>query len=143
VDFGPSVALVTGDPGLFSLAKPVIDRFGRERCRIIPGISSVQLAFAAAGLTWEDARIVSAHKEYPDTREWAHWDKIAVLGGKRDFLTRVAADLAAAHRNSRFFICEDLSLPTERVIETDHAGLSRFNAGSRTIVLIIRDGKPE
>ncbi len=33
--------LVTGDPGLFSLARPVIERFGLARCRVIPGISSV------------------------------------------------------------------------------------------------------
>jgi len=43
--------LVTGDPGLFSLAKPVIERFGRTRCRVIPGVSSVQTAFARIGVT--------------------------------------------------------------------------------------------
>ena len=33
--------LVTGDPGIFSLARLVIERFGREQCRVIPGISSI------------------------------------------------------------------------------------------------------
>ncbi len=47
--------LVTGDPGLYSFAKLVIERFGRENCRIIPGISSVQCAFASIGTDWADA----------------------------------------------------------------------------------------
>ena len=58
--------LVTGDPGIFSLARLVIERFGREQCRVIPGISSVQAAFARLGLDWADTRILSAHKEDPD-----------------------------------------------------------------------------
>lgn len=58
--------LVSGDPGLFSLARLVIQRFGREHCRVIPGVSSVQVAFARLGLDWGDAIILSAHKQDPD-----------------------------------------------------------------------------
>ena len=47
--------LVSGDPGLFSLARCVAERFGRANCRFIPGVSSVQLAFARLGLDWSDA----------------------------------------------------------------------------------------
>ena len=64
--------LVTGDPGLFSLAKPVIERFGRTRCRVIPGVSSVQTAFARIGVDWADARIISIHKEYPVNYAQSH-----------------------------------------------------------------------
>ena len=46
------VILVTGDPGLCSLARPVLSRFGPEACEVIPGISSVQVAFARIGLDW-------------------------------------------------------------------------------------------
>ena len=41
--------LVTGDPGLASLARPILKRFGRNRCRVIPGVSSLQAAFARLG----------------------------------------------------------------------------------------------
>ena len=57
----PMVVLVSGDPGLSSLARPVIARFGREACRVIPGISSIQVAFARLGLDWGKARIIDAH----------------------------------------------------------------------------------
>ena len=61
------VVLVTGDPGLCSLALPVLKWFGRERCRVIPGISAVQAAFAAVGLDWLDARIIDAHGKVPES----------------------------------------------------------------------------
>ncbi len=60
------VVLVTGDPGLCSLARPVIQRFGRNACRVIPGISSVHAAFASVGIDWFGARILSAHDRAPD-----------------------------------------------------------------------------
>ncbi|MDI6709874.1 MAG: precorrin-6y C5,15-methyltransferase (decarboxylating) subunit CbiE [Thermoanaerobacterales bacterium] len=55
------VLLVTGDPGLHSLAGPVTRLLGRERVQVVPGISSLQLAFARLGLPWENARIFSLH----------------------------------------------------------------------------------
>ena len=48
------VVLVSGDPGLFSLAAPLLRRFGRDACEIIPGISSLQVACARLGLGWDD-----------------------------------------------------------------------------------------
>src|SRR5512133_3948498 len=59
------VVLVTGDPGLLSLARPVIERFGRESCRVIAGVSSLQAAFAALGLDWYDALVIDAHGGLP------------------------------------------------------------------------------
>jgi precorrin-6y C5,15-methyltransferase (decarboxylating) CbiE subunit len=55
------VLLVTGDPGLHSLAQPVIRLLGRDRVQIVPGISSTQLAFAHLALPWEQARFFSLH----------------------------------------------------------------------------------
>ena len=63
---GPVTVLVSGDPGFFSLAKLVLRRFGRENCRIVPGISSVHVAFSRICLDWADAKIISAHVSDPD-----------------------------------------------------------------------------
>lgn len=53
--------LVSGDPGLFSFAKQVREQLPSGAYTIIPGISSVQLACARFGLSWDDAEIVSLH----------------------------------------------------------------------------------
>ena len=83
------VLLATGDPGIASLAQPVIRRFGRENCEVIPGISSVQLAFARLALGWQDARIVTAGSRDPEASaaELKGAGKIAILGGKERALS--------------------------------------------------------
>lgn len=141
---GHSVAiLVSGDPGIFSLAKLVIRRFGRQSCRIIPGISSVQAAFACIGLDWADAKIISAHKTDPD-REMAgslkDCDKIAVLAGRNESLAWIQRTVQEVCCNHRIFVCEDLSLEEERVQEISAHDLADLEVSTRTVVLLVERG---
>jgi len=134
------VLLATGDPGIASLAQPVIRRFGRENCEVIPGISSVQVAFARLGLGWQDARIVTAHNRDPqvsaaDLREAR---KIAILGGRPEALTWIAELIAELGGDRRVFLCEDLTLPGEQIREVSADELTMLPASTRAIVLIIR-----
>ncbi len=55
------MVLVTGDPGLYSLAGYLKKHFSGENLEIIPGISAMQLGLARAGLGWQDVRFVSLH----------------------------------------------------------------------------------
>ncbi|MEI6562678.1 MAG: precorrin-6y C5,15-methyltransferase (decarboxylating) subunit CbiE [bacterium] len=131
--------LVTGDPGLCSLAKPVVGRFGRASCRIIPGISSIQTAFARAGTDWLDARIINAHGGNPPVpaASLAGIPKLAVLAGHpkcRRWLNDIAATLGNRYR---IVICENLTLPEERVRTVTPATLKTFRMPSRCIVLWI------
>lgn len=131
--------LVTGDPGLFSLAKLVIKRFGREHCRIVPGVSSVQAAFARVGLDWENARIISAHKEDPIAdSNLRDAEKIAVLCGRDSSLKWISEHFMPSGGASRVFVCEDLTLESEQVAEVTLEELAKLHASSRTIVLIIK-----
>lgn len=131
--------LVTGDPGLFSLARLVIRRFGRHRCRVIPGISSIQAAFAQIGLDWADAEIISAHKQDPQPAPW--WrtaEKIAVLGGRELSLKWIADHLLAQSASDRrIFVMENLTLENETVREVQHDGLATLVASPSTVVVIV------
>ncbi|MGO9567390.1 MAG: precorrin-6y C5,15-methyltransferase (decarboxylating) subunit CbiE [Desulfomonilaceae bacterium] len=134
------VVLVTGDPGLFSLAKPIMERFGRARCRVIPGVSSLQTAFARIGVDWADARIISIHKEYPvNYAEIADADKVAVLCGREDS-TKWIADHLLIDRppDRRIFVCQNLTMDDEQVQEVNPADLSTLDAAPSTIVVIIK-----
>jgi len=55
------VVLASGDPCLFGIGPLLVQRLGRERIEIVPGVSSPALAFARLGLGWHDATVVSAH----------------------------------------------------------------------------------
>ena len=132
--------LVTGDPGIFSLARLVIERFGRKQCRVIPGISSIQAAFARIGLDWVDAKIISAHKEdpYPD-ESLLKSDKVAVLLGRAGSLRWVADHIVEnAPADRRIFIFENLTMDNESMRETRREELRDLHVSSRTVVLVIK-----
>lgn len=53
--------LSSGDPGFFGITRLLSVRLGADALRVLPAPSSVSLAWAAAGLSWDDADVVSAH----------------------------------------------------------------------------------
>lgn len=140
-DYRNVAVLVSGDPGLFSLAKLVIARFGRDRCRVVAGISSVQVAFAQIGLDWADARIVSAHMRDPVVDPGLRQaDKIAVFCGRQDSLKWIRNVLLnEIGLDRRIFVMEDLTLESERVREVQADDLATLSVSSRTIVLILKE----
>jgi cobalt-precorrin-5B (C1)-methyltransferase len=132
--------LVSGDPGIFSLAQNVVGRFGRDQCDVIPAVSSVQVAFARLGLDWADARILSAHAATPNISEdeLRRPDKLAILAGTKDAL-RWAAEAARLLQSSHAAVlCENLTLPDERVRRFAPEQLAAIDAASLAIVLLIR-----
>ena len=138
---GNIAVLVSGDPGLSSLAGPVLHRFGREVCEVVPGISSVQLAFARLGLDWGDARIVCAHKEIPalTPEELAPSTVIAILTG-HPRCQQWVTDLADALGDRTLIVGEDLSLPEENIRRVSVAEFHRLELAARTVVLLLKEG---
>ncbi len=56
------VMLSSGDPDFFGLTGTVKTLFPEAALEIIPAVSYMQEAFAKAGLTWEDAALISVHQ---------------------------------------------------------------------------------
>lgn len=132
--------LVTGDPGLASLAQPILGRFGRNRCRVIPGISSLQTAFARLGMDWLGVRIIDAHGKDPavplKTAEGI--DKIAVLGGRKESLVWLLREASAMMNDFDLWACEDLTLESERIRQLDPRTAAGLVFSSRTIFILVR-----
>lgn len=138
----PMVVLVSGDPGLSSLARPVIARFGREACRVIPGISSIQVAFARLGLDWAKARIIDAHGQDPGVDFGdvlcSGVGKIAVLGGRKGSLEWLARALQGLNSDWAVYVFENLTLIDEKIRPVEPENLGKFEVSSRTVFLIIK-----
>ncbi len=137
---GSVAVLVSGDPGLFSLAKALVAQFGRNNSEIVPAVSSLQVAFARLGLDWADTRIVSAHGRIPQVtpRELSRWDKIAIFaGGGRAtaWVSSAVEELAATHA---LFVCENLTLPEETVREVRAEEFQSAEFSSLTLLVLIR-----
>jgi len=135
------VVLVTGDPGLCSLAKPVLKRFGRDACEVIPGVSSVQVAFARIGMDWLDARIIDAHGDNPDLKPamLMRDDKIAVFAGRKEAIKWIAGLAKVVGEGRRIYLCENLTLEDEKIRQVQPDELGKVEASSRCIVLMIKE----
>lgn len=136
---GTLVVLVSGDPGISSLATAVLRRFGVSRCRVIAGVSSVQLACAALGLAWDNAAIVSAHGSVPDAlaKELESRDPWVILMGAQGAEAFVSNLVSETGRVA--YRCEDLSLPSESVRQTSCRELSELPSHPRRIVVLTRE----
>jgi precorrin-6Y C5,15-methyltransferase (decarboxylating) len=111
---GPVAVLASGDPGFFGIVRLLGLRFGAENLRVFPGVSSVALAFARAGLSWDDAITVSAHGRDPRraVNVCRVHPKVAVLTSPEFGPAELARDLAGWGRT--LFVAEKLGEPDER-----------------------------
>jgi precorrin-6Y C5,15-methyltransferase (decarboxylating) len=55
------VVLASGDPLFYGIGTYLAERFGSGCLRIEPAVSSMQLAFARAGIPWQNAALASIH----------------------------------------------------------------------------------
>lgn len=136
------VVLVSGDPGFFSYSKLIIDKVGLENCEIIPGISSVQLAFASIGKTWNNACFVSLHGrngEFPALiKKVKEHKKVAVLTDKSNNLKLIYQGLMSEGiRDRMVYVCEDLSLKTERIRCFKLTSIQRVQARGLNVIIIL------
>lgn len=106
------VVLSTGDPLMAGL--------GYLPGEVVPGISSMQVAFARLKVSWTNVAVVNAHgKDHADAVARAAAD---VLAGHSVFVIAdpdfsVAALAAALPPETRIAVCEDLGYASERVAE--------------------------
>lgn len=135
---GPVAVLASGDPGFFGIVRRLARRFGGERLEVLPAPSSVALAFARAGLPWDDALVVSAHGRMPRAAvaaARAH-PKVAVLT-EPGF---TPADLARALCGGpfrRMLVAERLGEPAERVTRGVPAQIARMRFADPNVALVI------
>ncbi|GAA2950573.1 bifunctional cobalt-precorrin-7 (C(5))-methyltransferase/cobalt-precorrin-6B (C(15))-methyltransferase [Streptomyces erythrogriseus] len=135
----PVVVLASGDPGFFGIVRALAERFGPQRLDVRPGVSSVAVAFARAGLPWDDAVVVSAHGRDPRTAVnvcRAH-PKVAVLTGPG----AGPAELGAALRGERrvLVVASELGAAGESVERVTPEEAAGRDWGSTVSVVLCLD----
>ena len=136
---GQVVVLASGDPGFFGIVRLLAERFGGASLRVLPGVSSVALAFARAGLPWDDAATVSAHARDPRraVNVCRARPKVAVLTSPEFGPAELARELEGWERT--FFVCEKLGEPGERIVRGGAAEISLMDWSDPNVVLVLDD----
>jgi precorrin-6B C5,15-methyltransferase / cobalt-precorrin-6B C5,C15-methyltransferase len=114
--------LASGDPLLFGVGARLVARLGAEHVEILPQQSSVQWAFARAGLPWDGAAILSVHGRplAGVAARVRRARKAALLTGGEATPAAVARHLLAHGEGGlSAWICEDLGGPGERIRRFD------------------------
>src|SRR5215467_15518316 len=132
---GDVVILASGDPGFFGIVRAL-----RERAlsfTVLPAVSSVALAFARAGLAWDDAVVVSAHgrNPRPAVNVCRANPKVAVLTGPGCGPAEIAAALEGWDR--RLAVAEHLGAEDERVIRCSPAEAASRAWADPNVVLVL------
>ena len=111
--------LVSGDPGFYSLPNYISKFFHRKEIKVIPGISSMQMACAKAGLSWHDAVLLNLHGRNLEILD-NHMEekKIGMLTDPKNNPLKVCEYLKAkTDGNFTVLICINLGYNNEDILE--------------------------
>ena len=114
--------LVSGDPGLYSFLGAIQKALKKEEYAVIPGISTMQLAFAIIGESWQDAKIISIHgrEKRNLARQTKVCDKVFSFTDTKFPMEKIADYLLRnSIKNRRAIVFEALTYPNEKIIDTD------------------------
>jgi precorrin-6Y C5,15-methyltransferase (decarboxylating) len=135
---GDVVVLASGDPGFFGVLRLLREHVPASAVDVLPGRSSVTVAFARAGLPWDDAVVVSAHGRSlrPVVAACRAHPKVAVLTSAGAGPAEIGAALTDVPR--RLCVVERAGLDGERVTwltPVDAAGRDDWDA--LNVVLVV------
>ena len=141
------IALVySGDTGFYSGASqllPMLRAFGIS-CRVLPGLSSVQLLAAAVGRPWQDWTLVSAHGCAcdPVSACMNHKTVFFLTGGAETPATLCAALTAAGLGDAHALVGENLGTPAEAIRFGLARELAEQTFAPLSVLLIERETLP-
>ncbi|MDP8961471.1 MAG: precorrin-6y C5,15-methyltransferase (decarboxylating) subunit CbiE [Actinomycetota bacterium] len=137
---GPVAVIASGDPGFFGIVRTLTTRVDRRRLRVLPAVSSVAAAFAAAGVPWDDAIVVSAHGRDPASAVHAclAHSKVAVLTAPGFGPVELARALRRAGCDERtVLVAERLGEPDARIVEADLEGIATGVFPGPNVVVVL------
>lgn len=129
--------LVSGDPGFYSLLPLIRRTFPEENLQVFPGISSLQFAFARAGVPWQEAELVSAHGRSLGSLPLNVRKPLGVLTGGENTPQRIAQYYCDYGFNPRISVGNSLSYPHEAWVETTAQDLAVSDDNFFNAVMII------
>ena len=126
---------LSGDVGFYSGAKKLVDLLGEE-VQVICGISSVVYFMAKIGLSWDDAKIVSAHGRKCNLVSLIrHNRKVFSILGTEDGVAALASKLVYYGMGDvTLYVGENLSYENEKIFHDKAANLMEYRGDALSVV---------
>lgn len=138
------VIALSGDVGFYSGAKKLLHNLG-EDTRVICGISSVVYFMAKAGLSWDDAKIVSAHGRNCNLVSLiCHSKKVFSILGTKDGISSLAGRLVSYGMGDvLLYVGENLSYENEKIFVKPAKELVSYEGDTLCVVCAYNENASE
>ncbi|MDP2730464.1 MAG: precorrin-6y C5,15-methyltransferase (decarboxylating) subunit CbiE [Dehalococcoidales bacterium] len=136
------IVLASGDPGFYGIARYLTGKLGKSNFEIVPNVSSMQLAFARIGESWDDAALTSVHSRNIEAIVGIVRSsrKVGIFTDDKHTPGEIARILLECGiDNRRAYVCQDLGTEEERIIETDLENLKDSPCSPLNVVILIKD----
>lgn len=134
------VVMLSGDPGYYSMLAALRSRFGSERLKVIPGISSMQLAFSRLALPWQEAVLTSLHGRQPDETKLTYVSgKILGLLTDKVYTSRTIAEYLLKKDwppDTQAYVLTRLSYTDEKIIDATLGELTKAEEITHCIMVV-------
>ena len=134
------VIALSGDVGFYSGAKKLLDLLGTDT-EVICGISSVVYFMAKISLSWEDAKIVSAHGKTCNLVSLIrNHKKVFAILGTADGTARLARKLTSYGMGDvLLYVGENLSYKNEKIFVKKACELTEYQGDALSVVCAYND----
>lgn len=134
------VVMVSGDPGFYSMLTSLRKRFSPEQLSVVPGISSVQLAFARVAEVWQDAALISMHGRTAadDVLCCRKGYKLGILTDNHHNPAHIAGILLQHgwSEAAQVWLCTNLSYDNEQIIATTLAEARKIPGFEHSVMVV-------
>lgn len=136
------VVMVSGDPGFYSLLAALKTQYKAEDITVIPGISSMQLAFARISEIWQDAVLISMHGRQANDED-LNYDSNKKLGILTDYEQNPAyiAQVLIEHGwpfDATVWLCANLSYENEELKSITLGEALHVDGFNHSVMVVIR-----
>ena len=132
------VIALSGDVGFYSGARKLLTALGgrESNVEVICGISSVVYFMSEIGLSWDDAKITSAHGKHCNLISMIrHNQKVFSILGTGTAVAELAGKLVKYHMGEvRLYVGENLSYPDEKIFVKKAEELTNYEGQPLSVV---------
>ena len=135
------VVVASGDPLFYGVVRRI--RAAGLKVRVVPVVTSLQMAFAAVGLPWDDALLVSAHGNDPVPAFDAcrRHPKVGILTDPKNTLPQIVE--ATAGLGKTYVLAEKLGSADEQIRVMNEAEARMITDITSPNVVLVLDHHPD